>query len=147
MINKILFPFDGSEQSKKPFNHVLEIAKKFSASILLVHAYENPGRVGIIAGDHGVDSDFIDNTEENLISNGEYIIKELKDEIEQHNIIVETELVKGDAGQAIVEIAENGNCDLIIMSGKSSNIFERFFVGSVSDYVINNTKIPTLLIH
>ncbi|MFN8577054.1 MAG: universal stress protein [Candidatus Sericytochromatia bacterium] len=147
MITKILFPFDGSDESKKPFNHVLEIAKKFSASVLLVHAYENPKRVGIIAGEHGIDADFIENTEENLISNGQYLINEIKDEIRQHNIKVETALAKGDTGHAIVEIAEAEECDLIIMCGKNSGIFERFFIGTISDYVVNNTKIPTLLIH
>ena len=147
MISKILFPFDGSEQSKKPFNHVLEIAKKFSASVLLVHAYENPKRLGILASEHGIDEDFIENTQENLISNGQYLINEIKDEIEQHGINVSTTLTKGDAGQAIIHIAETENCDLIIMSGKNTGIFERFFIGSVSDYVVNNTKIPTLLIH
>lgn len=147
MINKILFPFDGSDESKKPFNYVLEIANKFSAQILLVHAYENPKRVGIIAGDHGVDSDFIQNTEENLISNGNYLINEIKEEILQHNLTVSTALAKGDPGQAIVEIASTEECDLIIMSGKNPTIFERFFVGSVSDYVLHNTAIPVLLVH
>lgn len=147
MISKILFPFDGSEQSKKPFNHVLEIAKKFSASILLVHAYENPKRVGIIAGDHGVDSDFIENTEENLISNGQYLITEIKEEIKQHGLQVETALAKGDPAQAIIQIAETENCDLIVMSGKHAGVLERFFIGTISDYVLNNTNVATLIIH
>lgn len=147
MISKILFPFDGSEQSKKPFNHVLEIAKKFSASVLLVHAYESPKRVGIIAGDHGVDADFIENTEENLISNGQYLITEIKDEIEQHGIIVETALAKGDPAQAIIQIAESEGCNLIVMSGKHAGVLERFFIGTISDYVLNNTNIATLIIH
>lgn len=147
MISKILFPIDGSNDSKKPFNHAIEVAKKFSASILLVHAYETPKQIGILAGSHGVDSDFIDNTDENLLNNGNYIISEIKAEIEQHNIPVATALAKGDPGQAIVEIAISEECDLIIMSGKNPGIIERFFIGSVSDYVIHNSETPVLLIH
>lgn len=147
MISKILFPVDGSDDSKKPFNHVLEIAKKFSASIVLLHAYEMPKQVGILEGSYALDSDFIDNAEENLISNGTYLVNETKSLIEQHNIKVSTALAKGDPGPAIIEIAISENCDLIIMSGKNPGFIERFFVGSVSDYVIHNTEIPVLLIH
>jgi nucleotide-binding universal stress UspA family protein len=148
MIEKILFPIDGSENSKRAFNHVVEVAKNFAATVVIIHAYELPSEISIIGGRYGSTySSLMNDVENNLLAHGQFIVNETREQIKEHGLNTETILVKGEAGPAIVKAIGSENCEMVIMSSKGSGAFERILLGSVSDYVIHHTKCPVLLVH
>jgi nucleotide-binding universal stress UspA family protein len=148
MIEKILFPIDGSENSQKAFNHVVEIAKNFASTVVIIHAYELPSEISIIGGRYGnTYASLLNDVEQNLLTHGQFIIKEAKEQIKDQGLNAETLLVRGAAGPAIVRAISTENCEMVIMSSKGTGALERFLVGSVSDYVIHHTKAPVLLVH
>ena len=56
-------------------------------------------------------------------------------------------LQDGSPGEALVRIARNRECDLIVMASNSRAGIERIFVGSVASDVLNGTKTPVLVCH
>ncbi len=148
MLNRILLPIDSSEHSKKAIEHVIQLAKKLNSKVIIAHAYEIPGEISLIAGKYGVHNNSItQEIEKNLISHADMIMGKTKMEIEGQGIKVEAMVIKGAAGNAIVEIARTENIDLIVMCGRNLSPIERVLLGSVSDYVIHHAKCPVMLVH
>src|SRR5687768_9232850 len=101
MIEKILYPIDGSENSKKAFQHVVDIAKNFASTVVIIHAYELPNEISIIGGRYGnTYASLLNDVENNLFTHGQFIVNEIKEQIKEHGINTETLLVKGTAGPA-----------------------------------------------
>ena len=48
-------------------------------------------------------------------------------------------------GQSIIGTAEKEKCDLIIMGTRGLDDQKRLILGSVSDYIIHNSWIPTMV--
>uniref|UniRef100_H2YBW7 UspA domain-containing protein n=1 Tax=Ciona savignyi TaxID=51511 RepID=H2YBW7_CIOSA len=48
-------------------------------------------------------------------------------------------------GEAIVKIATDENCDVIVMGSRGLGAVRRTILGSVSDYVIHHAKIPVII--
>ena len=49
---------------------------------------------------------------------------------------------KEKPGPGIIAVAEEVNADLIVVGTRGLTSIKRTFLGSVSDYVIHNSKIP-----
>jgi nucleotide-binding universal stress UspA family protein len=57
-----------------------------------------------------------------------------------------TELVEGSAAQAIVEVAETRNSDLIVMGSRGHGTFARLLLGSTSQKVVAHAHCPVLIV-
>lgn len=52
---------------------------------------------------------------------------------------------EGNAAKKILEVAEEENADLIVMGRKGMSALERIFIGSVTNQILRNSRIPLLL--
>jgi nucleotide-binding universal stress UspA family protein len=52
----------------------------------------------------------------------------------------------GQPAQTILEYAAENNCDLIVMGSRGLGAIREFFLGSVSHNVVQNSKVPVLVI-
>ena len=59
---------------------------------------------------------------------------------------VKTLFRNGDPGEEIIEEAEKGDYDLIIMGSRGRGIFTRTILGSISNKVLNHTNKNVLII-
>lgn len=134
---KILLPVDGSEGSSQAIEMAKEMAKKFDAHIILFNSADIRPQA---SAHYAYDSVIVDAMKKNsdlIISDAE---KELKD------FDVESIKVIGRAGDKIVDYCENNPVDLIIMATRGIGAVERFFVGSVTTYVLHHSPVPVLAI-
>ena len=60
--------------------------------------------------------------------------------------LVKTRIEEGDIPEKIVEVAEDENCDLIIMGTNKTNWFKRFLGKNVVEKVINQAPCPVLVV-
>lgn len=134
---KILLPVDGSEGSSQAIEMAKEMAKKFDAHIILFNSADIRPQA---SAHYAYDSVIVDAMKKNsdlIISDAE---KELKD------FDVESIKVIGRAGDKIVDYCENNPVNLIIMATRGIGAVERFFVGSVTTYVLHHSPVPVLAI-
>lgn len=137
---KILVPVDGSENSNKAINYAIDIAKKYSGTIHLIHVVRSAATLTVAPAEV-----FLDITQQ-LIESGKGILKESQAKIKESGIEVSTEILQGHPGSQIVQFAEKIEADIIIMGSRGLGMVARFVLGSTSDYVSDNAKCPVLIV-
>ena len=89
----------------------------------------------------------IKNIEDVLDSRGEKAVSELKDLAESEGRYIKARLEEGDIHKKIVEVAEEENCDLIIMGAKKRNGIKKLFGDNVIEKVINQAPCPVFVVN
>ena len=140
MKNKtILVPLDGSENSKRALKKAIEIAKPEGSKILGLHVVYAP--VAFVLSKPRI------NFKENLIRDSKKFLDTAKKICEKNNVNFESKVIHGsDPGFDIVAFSKKGNFDMIIVGARGLNPVKKIFVGSVSNYILNNAKIPVLVV-
>lgn len=89
----------------------------------------------------------IKNLDDVLDDGGTASLTEIKKTAEAEGALIKTRLERGDVPQRIVEVAEEEQCDLIIMgSKKKKGIFSRFFGDHVVEKVIDRAPCPVYVV-
>ena len=160
MITKILVGVDGSKNSEKALDYALEIAEKFSASILLLNVFQPPPEFGYQANmvsqfpTSGYPQDSIGDQ-----SNIPAFVKDLR---KLHEAVlskaaeraiklkpmlkITTELKEGRTPSQIVETAANGGFDLIILGHLGESEIKEFLLGSTSERVVHQARCAVLIV-
>uniref|UniRef100_A0A0E0NL90 UspA domain-containing protein n=1 Tax=Oryza rufipogon TaxID=4529 RepID=A0A0E0NL90_ORYRU len=64
----------------------------------------------------------------------------------EKNVEVKTDVVVGDPKEKICEVTANLKADLLVMGCRAFGPLKRMFLGSVSNYCINNVVCPVVVI-
>ncbi|HEX8949073.1 MAG TPA: universal stress protein [Dissulfurispiraceae bacterium] len=81
-----------------------------------------------------------------LDSGGEKTIGEVKELADAERALVKTRLEEGEVHEKIVEVAEDEQCDLIVMGARKTNWLGRLFGTDVVEKVINSAPCPVLVV-
>jgi nucleotide-binding universal stress UspA family protein len=128
-ISKILVSVDGSENTKETLQYVIPIAKMAGAKITLLSVQ----KLGPLKLKPKVTKEM-----------GFRILPYVTDLVE--GIELEKRLESGDPANAIIQIAEKEDFDLIVMGSRGLGGVGRFLLGSVRDHVCHYTNRSVLLI-
>ncbi|KAL2613600.1 hypothetical protein R1flu_025292 [Riccia fluitans] len=91
----------------------------------------------------GADSE---KAEKKATSQSKLLVQKYVDMGHAKNISCEGEAVKGDAGSWIVDEGERVKADAIVVGSNAKGLFQRTFVGSVSDYVLHNAPCTVAIV-
>lgn len=139
LFSKILVAYDGSNLSKKALKRAVELVQEHSHSLHpprleIIHVYALPTFVG---SEYAVNS--------NYIEAAEATIEEAKSLIPS-TLNVKFTLTRGQPAYSILEHAEEIGCDLIVMGSRGLGKIREFFLGSVSHNVVQQAKVPVLIV-
>ncbi|KAL3679345.1 hypothetical protein R1sor_022301 [Riccia sorocarpa] len=84
--------------------------------------------------------------EKKSTSHSKHLVQKYVDEAHAKNISCEGEVVKGDAGSWIVDEGERVKADAIVVGSSAKGLFQRTFVGSVSDYVLHHSPCTVAIV-
>jgi nucleotide-binding universal stress UspA family protein len=130
-ISNLLVCIDGSDNSMQGLYYALKLVEKMGSKITLLNVQER--RL----------YDFSRKTAEDL---GEKILSKALDSIGKKKIKADKKLEFGNPSDRIVETAERGNYDLIVLGSRGLGTIDRFLLGSVSDGVSNKAKCSVLIV-
>lgn len=143
MIKKILVAYDDGNQARKALDAAMEIAHDSGATIYLVSAYALPivyqstvSLEGIYPDNTAIMKFLQENSQEHLAK----ILKEAAAKVSAANIPVHTEILEGSPGRAIVQYVEEQGVDLVAVGSHNRTAMNRFFMGSVSNYILQHVK-------
>jgi len=133
----ILVPLDGSEYSEKALLHACDLAKNYQANLLLLYVVENSFSINLL-----------DRKEYLTILRkfGNKILNKGKEITMSKGIDSEIILKEGNIVNEIIKIAKNKKCNLIIVGNKGLGATSRFFLGSVSSKLANNSPCSLLIV-
>ena len=144
MFRAIVVGTDGSDTARKAVQQATELARQVGASISLVSAYEPVSNQRIRDEKREVpkDMEWMVNPREDV----EATLKEASEEVEGAGVKVETFAREGDAADAILDVAEEQNADLIVVGNKGMTGAKRFLLGSVPNKVSHHAPCSVLII-
>lgn len=143
MFKKILVPVDGSDQAVQAAKVAVNVADKHGGYVHLLYvirpyAFEysrvdtgiNPPAPELPGGSSSV---------------GQRIVERIKQEIEASGIEISVELSQGNPSKVIIEKAQEGSFDLIVMGSRGLSGIRSNLLGSVSYKVSQEAPCPVLL--
>jgi nucleotide-binding universal stress UspA family protein len=144
MFSSIVVGTDGSETAKEAVRQATELAKSIGAKINLVSAYEPvaEGRLRQERRDVPDDLQWMVNPREDV----EATLREAGESIDEAGVTVETFAREGDPADAILDVAEEQNADLIVVGNKGMTGTKRFLLGSVPNKVSHHAPCSVMII-
>jgi nucleotide-binding universal stress UspA family protein len=135
MYRAILVPVDGSPLGERPLPYVRLIARAAGATIKLIDVLPRSGEAraqrdaGEVQLHHAVETYLAD------------LVRRAAGDLD-----VETIVVEGDPATEIVQAAQEGQADLIVVSTHGRSGFGRWIYGSVADALLRQAPTPVLLV-
>ncbi len=140
-LQHILIPTDGSGQAFKAALEGIKVAERHGAKVTLlmcveldkeISAFEQVSLSGYIPAE--------------LNAAAYNFLSELMEEVIPRHIKAKIRVEIGDPGETIIDVAQYENCDMIIMGSKGFGGFNKDEIGSVANYVKENSECPVMLV-
>ena len=147
-MKKILFPTDFSEAANKAFIYALKLADKMDARITTLHVFKKPT----------ISAHYMPSTLEKFFETFDWYefesykrsLPPLREMAEANNLgHVETVHVMREGEKlvdTILEVAEEDEADVIVMSTTGAGGFKEIFLGSNAGEVLEHAPIPVLTV-
>ena len=134
---KILVPLDGSNASFRALKFAMKRAQEYSHEIIGLYVIPS------------TNFRFVPSISDltNEISQRDIKFLRKADQLcNKRGIEFSSKTIRGEIGKQIVNFAKTNKADEIVMGHSNMGRLGRFFLGSVSNYVINKTKLPVTLV-
>jgi nucleotide-binding universal stress UspA family protein len=133
----ILVPLDGSGDSQKALLQACDLAKNYQANLILVYVVEKSHSLNLLDRKEYL---------EILRKFGNKVLIKGKQTAKNKGIDVTITMKEGNISNEIVKLAKNKKCNLIIVGSKGLGATARFFLGSISNKLANNSPCSILIV-
>jgi len=138
MFRKILVAVDGSEHARAALDLAIDLARRYQAPLCLLHAFPHV-------------SDLLGTPQyQHLIAvrsmAGQHLLEAAQTQVGDI-VPVETQLIEGPPAPAILRVAEEEGCDLIVLGSRGRGQITGLLLGSVSSAVAQRARCPVLIVH
>jgi nucleotide-binding universal stress UspA family protein len=144
MFRSIVVGTDGSDTAGKAVQEAIDLAKTVGASVYVVSAYEPvpQARLREEARQAPEDLQWMINPREDVDST----LSDAADRVREAGVDVETFAREGDPADAILDVAEERDADLIVVGNKGMTGARRFLLGSVPNKVSHHAPCSVLIV-
>jgi nucleotide-binding universal stress UspA family protein len=138
MVRTILVATDGSPLARAALDFAIDLAPRYGATLVLVHAFPH---VSDLLGTPQYEQLLAART---LI--GQQLLEAARTQVGDA-APVELVLVEGPAAPAILRLAAELGCDMIVMGSRGHGQIAGLLLGSVSSVVAQRAECPVLIVH
>lgn len=142
MYQRILIPTDGSETAKYALEHGLQLAKKFGATVTILHIVENPLTAGYTAPQT---LPYAAELYQDLLDAGKEILDNARLHAEEMGVTAEVTLLENNDPVSAITEAEKTH-DLVVMGTHGRSGFNRWMFGSVAEGALRRSQKPFLVL-
>jgi len=143
---RILVGTDGSEHARKAVEYAASLAMRNGGEVMLLHVVAMDTRIPpspwVTPEIEARDRKFI----EDLRATGEAMVNKEAELIKDHGINVKTRVEFGDPAETILNVAEEEGVDMIVFGVRGVSAWKRLILGSVSEKVLEEAKVPVLVV-
>ncbi len=144
MLDSIVVGTDGSECAAEAVRQAISLALKLEASLQIVSAYEPQAGQSV-----GSETGAVQDTEWTVGPHDDVVV--LLEQARAEAIgaglrDVGTHARQGDAADAIIDVAEEQNADLIVVGNKGMSGARRFLLGSVPNRVSHHAPCSVMIV-
>jgi nucleotide-binding universal stress UspA family protein len=143
---RILVAVDGSENARKAAEVAIDISRRYSANLFVLHVIPNsaPVMITVSAESQRIGQELVDLAKKN----GEKWIHEIVAGAQEQNVKVRGEIVDNvpSVVKTILEYASEWRIDLITVGSRGLGGFRRMLLGSVSNGLVTHAPCPVLVV-
>lgn len=144
MSQHVLVPVDGSSHSEKALDYVLEEISEPTVTILHVI---NPSSVLAYSDDEGYfNIDTYQKIERRKNKQAKDLLEGYRKKAAEHGVEIDTIIKTGKPVKRILETAENGDFDHIVMGSRGQSSVGQVLFGSVARTVTKRATIPVTVV-
>ena len=144
MYRKILLPTNGSALCESAVQKGIEFAKFAGASVVGFHAI--PATSYLIYTEAGPSDVLAEQFERDAMVRGQQLVDAVQSQARAAGVDCDTLLLTNDhPWEAIIEAANNKDCDLIFMASHGRRGLSALLLGSETARVLTHTAIPVLV--
>jgi len=149
MFERILVPLDGSEVGEAALPYVEELVSKLTpktkVEVTLFQIVTSLSHY-VIAGDAGAQIPYTEKEVEQIKKKAERYLDGVGEHLSKKGAIVKSKVATGNAAAEIIKAAHEINADLVAMSTHGRSGLRRWALGSVTDKVLREGKVPLLTV-
>lgn len=134
---KILVPLDGSSNSMRGLDRAIEIAKDSDAEITGFYVFHLPMAAGI---------KYTAKMKDEAQKKAAKAIGPAMNKTQKAGATFKYKTGGGNTGSEIVNYAQKGKFDMIVIGARGLGSAKEAFLGSTSNYVMHKTKVPVLVV-
>jgi nucleotide-binding universal stress UspA family protein len=135
IFGNILVPYDNSLHSKKALNQALGMAELTGANLTLAH---------VIPYDDNADK-IIQPHEDSMLRHKLEFLNPIEQEALKRNIALTEKILYGNTSKELLDFMDEKNFDVVIMGRRGITKTKNTSLGSVSNALVQNAKIPVLV--
>lgn len=132
----ILVPYDDSPNAKRALNHAFFLAELTDASITLVY----------VISYHKAVAKIVEPYKESIINHVEKFFNNVERDASRRDIPLKEKILYGNPSEEILNFAKGKKFDIIIMGKRGTTKITGPTLGSVSNAIIQHSKIPVLVV-
>lgn len=141
-MKNILIPVENFSEDQEVITEAVEIAEKFDSKITLFHVDNAQMLVSRLQYEAYIDREMF--TEK---LDTKEIQDKLKNKYKEQGVSnIETKELVGDPASEIINEADEGDYDLVVMRTHGMGATKRFMLGSVTNKVVHHIKKPILVV-
>jgi len=144
VFRRLLVAVDGSTHAERALHEAIDLAEATKATLTVLVVVPRPSS-WLLGSPFGPAID-VPEIEEQVEREYEKLLDTSVAEVPD-DVPVTKLLVRGAAAPAIIEQAERGHHDLIVMGSRGRGEVRSLVLGSVSHHVLQGTAVPTLIVH
>lgn len=141
-LRRILVPVDESRHSINSLSVAATVARASGSTVLLVHVVEAPGGARDEYNMRALYGDALDNMKQA----GEDALRRMAEAGPFAGMEIETRLLFGDPSRALLEAIDKEEADLVVMGSHGRREWGNLFMGSVSQRVIHDARVPVVIV-
>ena len=137
MIKKLLVPYNGGEQANSAFNFALDLAKVYRSELHILSVIQLPEPPTEVETEAILESS---------TNHYEKLFKDLNKKAQEEGVSISTKVVNGHAEDQILNESEKGGFDVIVMGHQTRGKLGKWFLGSVTDRVVDHAKCTVIVV-
>jgi len=146
VFERILIATDGSKHSEKAAEKGIEMAKLSQGTITAVYVVDIGKEYAIGDMSLNVTDDIIAGIRSSLQKQGESATKQIEEMAKTAGVPVERRVLEGHPAEDILKLAEDSKMSLIVVGSIGVTGLDKFLLGSVTEKVVRNSKVPVLVV-
>jgi nucleotide-binding universal stress UspA family protein len=135
ILGNILVPYDDSPHSKRALNKALGMAELTGADLTLVHVISYDETATKIIQPH----------EDSILRHELEFLNSIEHEVLKRKIILQEKILYGNTTKELLNFMNKKNFDFVIMGRRGITDTTSTSLGSVSNELVQNAKIPVLV--
>jgi len=134
--NNILVPYDDSPNSERALAKSFELAELTNGKITVINVISYHKAMGKI----------IEPYKESIYDHVKKFFNQIEREASRRDVTLKEEIMYGNPAEEIINFMKNKKFDIIIMGRRGTSKITGTSLGSVSNALVQNSKIPILIV-